>query len=83
MLEGLRATTGDDYPLNMTSLLRHAATTFPDNEIVYRDLNGSWNRTNYREEFARVSKMAGALSRLGVGAGDMVGVLDWLALIHI
>jgi fatty-acyl-CoA synthase len=83
MLEGLRATTGDDYPLNMTSLLRHAATTFPDNEIVYRDLNGSWNRTNYREEFARVSKMAGALSRLGVGAGDMVGVLDWNSRRHL
>ncbi|WP_443095284.1 long-chain-fatty-acid--CoA ligase [Rothia koreensis] len=83
MLEGLRATTGDDYPLNMTSLLRHAATTFPDNEIVYRDLDGSWNRTNYREEFARVSKMAGALSRLGVGAGDMVGVLDWNSRRHL
>ncbi|MGK4065597.1 long-chain-fatty-acid--CoA ligase [Rothia sp. HC945] len=83
MLEGLRATTGDDYPLNMTSLLRYAATTFPDNEIAYRDLNGSWNRTNYREEYARVSKMAGALSRLGVGAGDMVGVLDWNSRRHL
>ncbi|WP_243155723.1 long-chain-fatty-acid--CoA ligase [Kocuria sp. TGY1127_2] len=82
MLEGLPATTGDNYPLNMISLLRYAATTFPQNEVVYRDLNGSWNRTNYRREFARVGKMAGALSRVGIGPGDMVGVLDWNSQRH-
>ena len=30
MLKGLPATTGDDFPLNMTTLFRHAARNFPD-----------------------------------------------------
>lgn len=82
MLHGLPATTGDDYPLNMMSLLRFSAETLPQNEIVYRDLNGTWSRSTYREEFARVGRMAGALSRLGVSPGDMVGVLDWNSRRH-
>ncbi|MCT1368093.1 long-chain-fatty-acid--CoA ligase [Kocuria sp. HSID16901] len=83
MLQGRPATTGDDYPLNMTSLFRYAARTFPDNTVTYRDFEGTWHRSSYREEFTRIARMAHALTRIGVEPGDTVGVLDWNSQRHL
>lgn len=83
MLHGRSATTGDDYPLNMISLFRYAAQTFPENTITHRDLNGAWHRSTYSEEFARIGRMAHALTEIGVGPGDTVGVLDWNSRRHL
>jgi acyl-CoA synthetase (AMP-forming)/AMP-acid ligase II len=41
--------------------------------IVYRDLK----RFTYRQLHERIGRLASSLARLGVGAGDTVGVLDW------
>ncbi|MGV8871844.1 MAG: long-chain-fatty-acid--CoA ligase [Rhodococcus sp. (in: high G+C Gram-positive bacteria)] len=82
MLSGIRSTMGDDYPLNMTSLLSRAARTFPDTEIVHRVLDGSWQRTTYAQTMSRVRRLANALDALGIGAGTMVGVLDWNHIRH-
>jgi fatty-acyl-CoA synthase len=68
---------GDDYQLNTTTLIRHAARTHGDQEIVYRTGNGGWSRYTYRDCYARTCQAANALRSLGVGAGDRVGVLDW------
>ena len=45
----------------------------PDREIVYRDLI----RYDYRELYRRICRLANLLTRLGIGAGDTVAVLDW------
>jgi fatty-acyl-CoA synthase len=68
---------GDDYQLNTTTLIRHAARTHGDQEIVYRTGNGGWSRYTYLDCYARTCQAANALRSLGVGAGDRVGVLDW------
>src|SRR6202012_6008916 len=48
-------------------------TQAADREIVYRDIS----RYTYRELRERISRLAGALTALGVVRGDVVGVLDW------
>jgi fatty-acyl-CoA synthase len=68
---------GDDYPLNTTTLIRHAARTFGDQEILYRNAAGGWARYTYRDCYERICRAAGALRSLGVSPGDRVGVLDW------
>ena len=83
MLKGLPATTGDDFPLNMTTLFRHAARNFPDREVVHRSLDGTWHRSDYRTEWRRLARMAHALTALGVGPGDVVGVMDWNSRRHL
>ncbi|MGO1290715.1 long-chain-fatty-acid--CoA ligase [Brevibacterium linens] len=83
MLTGIPSTLGDSYQLNTTSLIRHAATVFGDVEVVYRRSDGSWGRSNYADEFKRMAQLAQGLADLGVGAGSMVGVLDWNSRRHL
>ncbi len=82
MLTGIPSTLGDSYQLNTTSMIRHAATVFGEQEVVYRRSDGSWGRSDYAEEFRRMAQLAHGLSELGVGAGSMVGVLDWNSRRH-
>jgi len=76
LVKGCPSTMGDDVPLNTTTLIRHAARTYGDQQIVYRTA-GRWARYTYRECYERVGRAASALNSLGVGPGDRVGVLDW------
>ncbi|WP_202320761.1 long-chain fatty acid--CoA ligase [Archaeoglobus neptunius] len=76
-VRGFPSTMMDDYQLNMINILRHAATNFPEREVVSRNLDGSVFRYNYGEAFKRVSKLANALESIGVDVGDRVGVLSW------
>ncbi|GAA4477833.1 long-chain fatty acid--CoA ligase [Enteractinococcus fodinae] len=82
MLTGIRSTMGDNIPLNIGALMKHAATVFPSTEIVHRRLDGSWSRTDYAATMKRINKLAHALDSLGIAAGSMVGVLDWNQLRH-
>ncbi len=82
IIRGCPSTTGDDVQLNTTTIIRHAARTHGDQEIVYRTPDGGWARTNYAECYKRICRAGGVLRRLGVGAGDRVGVLDWNSLRH-
>lgn len=77
VIKGCPSTMGDDYQLNTTTLIRHAARTHADQQIVYRTLNGGWARYTYGDCYARTCRAANALRSLGVGPGDRVGVLDW------
>jgi fatty-acyl-CoA synthase len=61
------------YPLLIKQLWHTPLLAAPDQEIVYRDLK----RFTYRGLRERIGRLASSLSRLGVGAGDTVGVLDW------
>ncbi|WP_129658970.1 long-chain-fatty-acid--CoA ligase [Rothia uropygialis] len=73
----------DNYQLNVTTMLRHAARTFPETEVVYKGADGTWERSNYATEIKRVSRMAHALAEAGVQAGDVVGVMDWNSRRHM
>lgn len=77
VLHGCPSTMGDEVQLNTTTLIRHAARTFGEQEIVYRRPDGVWARQSYAESYARMCRLANALSDLEIGAGNRVGVLDW------
>ncbi len=61
------------YPLLIKQLLHTPILYAPDQEIVHRDLE----RLRYRDLYARINRLASALSRWGIGPGDTVAVLDW------
>ncbi|PUA81077.1 long-chain-fatty-acid--CoA ligase [Nocardioides currus] len=77
LIKGLPSTHGDDYPLNTTTLIRHAARTSPEQEIAYRTADGGWDRYTYRDAYERIVRSANVLRGLGVAPGDVVGVIDW------
>ncbi|MGO4714335.1 fatty acid--CoA ligase [Bradyrhizobium sp. 2TAF24] len=61
------------YPLLLKQIWHTPLLQVPDQEIVYRDQR----RYTYRDLRDRIGRLASALARLGVQAGDVVGVLDW------
>ncbi|MFX5562516.1 ATP-binding cassette domain-containing protein, partial [Acinetobacter baumannii] len=67
--------TGNERQLNTTTLIRHAARTHGDQEIVYRTPDGGWDRYPYADCYARVCRSANALRALGVEPGDRVGLI--------
>ncbi len=71
-----------DEPLLIASLLRHADRYHGDTEIVSRTCEGGIHRYTYREAHIRARKLANALARLGVAAGDRVGTLAWNGYRH-
>ena len=79
---GTPSTMGDDEQLTTTRLLRDAARSFGDQEILYRTDDGAWQRTDYAATWDRVLRMGSALSGLGVGPGSKVGLLLWNGLHH-
>jgi fatty-acyl-CoA synthase len=82
VVKGLPSTHGDHYQLNTTTLIRHAVRTYPEQEIVYRSPDGGWDRYTYAEAYTRIKKAANVLRGLGVGPGDVVGILDWNSRRH-
>ena len=76
MIKGCSSTSMDDYQLNHTTLIRHAARNFPQREVVYKTDNG-FERYNYKEAYQRIKCLANALQRMGIQPGDRVGILDW------
>jgi fatty-acyl-CoA synthase len=82
IVHGHSSTMGDDYQLNTTTLIRHAARTHGDQQIVYRLPDGGWDRYSYAACYERVCRAADALRTLGVSPGDRVGVLDWNSRRH-
>src|SRR3977135_64870 len=61
------------YPLLVKQQWHSPLVQAPDQVIVYRDMK----RFTYRQLRERIGRLASGLARLGVGAGDTVGVLDW------
>jgi fatty-acyl-CoA synthase len=82
IVKGCPSTMGDDVQLNTTTLIRHAARTHGDQQIVFRTPDGGWDRYTYGECYQRVCRAANALRGLGAGPGDRVGVLDWNSRRH-
>lgn len=82
LIEGHPSTSGDDFPLNVNTLFRHAVRTHGEQQIAFRTADHGWDRYTFRECGDRVSTAASVLARLGVTAGDVVGVLDWNSKRH-
>lgn len=82
IVKGVPSTHGDHYQLNTTNLIRHAARTYPEQEVVYRTTEGDWQRYTYADLYVRVKRAANALRGIGIGPADTVGVLDWNSKRH-
>jgi len=68
---GLDKNAANHVPLTPLSFLRRAASVFPDEEAV---VYGPVRRT-YRQYAERVTRLASALTKLGVAPGDVVATL--------
>jgi acyl-CoA synthetase (AMP-forming)/AMP-acid ligase II len=72
-----------DVPLNVSSLLAHAARYAGDTEIVSRRIEGGIHRYTYRDCEKRAKRLAQALIRLGVAPGERIGTLAWNGYRHL
>ncbi len=70
-------------PLLLSSILTHAARSFPDVEIFSRTPDRPNHRTNYAGLLKRSSQLANALVALGVKPGDRVATLAWNGYRHL
>ena len=72
-----------NWPLLISSLLRHADRCHGDAEIVSRTVEGPIHRYTYRDAHRRSRKLVRALMRLGVAPGECVGTLAWNGYRHV
>jgi acyl-CoA synthetase (AMP-forming)/AMP-acid ligase II len=71
-----------DRPLLVSSLIAHAGLYHGDTEIVSRTVEGPIHRYTYAEAERRAKKLANALMKLGIHAGDRVATLAWNGYRH-
>jgi len=76
MIRGIPSTMNDDYQLNMTRIIQHAAKIYPKREIASRTMAGMF-RYNYAKAYERICAIANALEDLGIKAGDVVGIMGF------
>ncbi|ABW68361.1 long-chain-fatty-acid--CoA ligase [Desulfosudis oleivorans] len=77
IIKGFPATSQDNYQLNVTTIIQHAARSFGQQEIVSRRLDGSMFKYTYSQAHERMKRLANGLRSIGVQVGDRVGVLAW------
>jgi fatty-acyl-CoA synthase len=77
IIKGFQATSQDDYQLNVTNIIKHAARNYGGQEIAARRPDGTMFRYTYREAYERMQRLANALKGLGAVVGDRIGVLAW------
>ena len=65
-----------DYPLQLSTVIEHAAATFGDTPVISRNRT-EVVRADYRTEAARARRLASSLRRLGLGPDDFLGSLAW------
>src|SRR5258708_19473840 len=66
-----------DYPLTLPTILERAGKIFSRVEIVSRKPDKSIVRTCYGELYRRARRLAAALTKLGLQAGDRVASMIW------
>src|SRR5256885_13984725 len=72
-----------DYPLTLPTVLERAGKIFSRVEIVSRKPDKSIARTCYGEFYRRARRLAAALTKLGLQAGDRVAPLMWKHSAHL
>jgi fatty-acyl-CoA synthase len=68
--------TMQDFPLTIGMLFRHGAAVHRDAEVVTFEGEGS-RRATFAQVADRTERLAAAMTRLGVEAGDRVGTFMW------
>ena len=74
--------TMQDFPLTISSVFRHGRKVFGQSEVVTFE-GESCRRATYAEVAERADRLAAALARLGIGAGDRVGTFAWNTQEHL
>ncbi len=72
----ISSTMQDNYPLTITSILRHGARVYGRSECVTWQ-GGAARHTPYTKIAENAGRLAAALSQLGIGTGDRVGTFCW------
>jgi len=74
--------TMQDFPLTIGAIMRHGARVYGASECVtWTGARG--RRTPYAEVAGNAGRLAGALARLGIGAGDPVATFCWNNTEHL
>ncbi|GAA3438313.1 long-chain fatty acid--CoA ligase [Kutzneria kofuensis] len=68
--------TMQEYPLTITAIMRHGAAVYGGSECV-TNTGAGFRRATFAEIAANAERLAAALTRLGVGAGDRVATFCW------
>ncbi|MCL4449106.1 MAG: long-chain fatty acid--CoA ligase [Actinobacteria bacterium] len=68
--------TMGDFPLTITSIMRHGTSTYPDKQVVTYT-GEAFVGVSFAEIVARIEKLAAALAGLGVEDGDRVATFCW------
>ena len=66
-----------DQPLLISSMIEHAAKFYGDVDIVSRGTDGIVVRSSWGEVARRAKKLANALHKRGIKAGDRVATIAW------
>jgi fatty-acyl-CoA synthase len=74
--------TMQEFPLTLTSVLRHGAKVYANAEVVTWTDDGP-RRGTFAEVGANASRLAHALAKLGVKNGDRVGTFLWNSQEHM
>ena len=69
--------------LLISSILKHADSTFGEREIVSVTVDNPLHRYSYTDCFRRTRQLANALDKLGLGQGDRVATLAWNDYRHL
>src|SRR5579875_1017702 len=78
----ITSTMQDDFPLTITTILTHGARVFGRSECVTWE--GDHGRhTSYRQIEQNARRLASALAKLGIGAGDPVATFCWNSQEHL
>ncbi|MEL6309979.1 MAG: long-chain fatty acid--CoA ligase, partial [Chloroflexota bacterium] len=70
-----------DYQLTLTPIMKRAKQLYPDKKIITR-FGDSYHTHTYGDFYDRCSKLANALTKLGVEAGDRIGTFAWNSYRH-
>ncbi len=68
---------------NLIEVLQHAATWNGDVEVVTNSVEGGIHRIGYADLYDRTCRLANALNRLGIKAGDRIGTMAWNTWRHL
>ena len=74
--------TMQDFPLTIGMIFRHGRSVYSDSEVATFE-GGSYRRATFAQVADRAERLAAALKRLGVEAGDRVGTFCWNTQEHL